>query len=97
MLQVARYLLKNYNRVHRESKKPLPETVAYLKDVMNPEISTIDTEEIEDLRNPELLLKAYRITSSFRIKKAAEKILLGITSGMDLKKTWDEHSGLELV
>ena len=44
MLQVARYLLKNYNRVHRESKKPLPETVAYLKDVMNPEISTIDTE-----------------------------------------------------
>ena len=97
MLQVARYLLKNYNRVHRGSKKPFAKTVAYLKDVMNTDNPTLDSDNPEDLRKPKNLIQAFITNSCFRIKKAGEKILLGLTSGMDMKTTWDEYAGIELL
>jgi hypothetical protein len=97
MLQVARYLLKNYNRVHRGSKKPLAETVSYLTHAVNLDAQPLDTDDPAQIRNIENLLKVYINNSCFRIKKAGEKILAGVTSGMDMKKTWDEHAGIELV
>jgi hypothetical protein len=41
MLQVARYLLKNSNRVRKGSKKPLGQSVGYLKK-LEEEIFTLD-------------------------------------------------------
>ena len=41
MLQVARYLLKNLNRVQRGSKKNLGESVEYLKK-LEEEVYTLD-------------------------------------------------------
>ena len=32
-----------------------------------------------------------------KIKKAGQKLLQGVTSGIEMKKTWDEFAGLELV
>lgn len=94
MLQVARYILKCYNRVHRGSSKPLASTVAYLRTEGN---FILDTEDQATLRNPDILIKTFINNSCYRIKKAGEKILSGVTGGMDMKKTWDEHSGIELV
>lgn len=45
MLQVARYLLKNYNRVHRGSKKPLAETVSYLTHAVNLDQKPFDSSD----------------------------------------------------
>ena len=46
MLQVARYVLKSYNRVHRGSKKPLGKTVAYLKYSLDLEgMKSLDTDD----------------------------------------------------
>jgi hypothetical protein len=96
MLQVARYLLKNYNRVHSKSKKPLGKTVSYLSHVLE-SYQPVDTDNPDELRNPEILLKIYVNNSCFRVKKAGEKLLAGVTGGADMKRTWDEMAGLELV
>ncbi len=46
MLQVARYLLKNYNRLHRGSKKPLGEAIAYLQHITSDENYTLETDDL---------------------------------------------------
>jgi hypothetical protein len=46
------------------------------------------------LKNPELLINIFVKNSCVRAKKASEKILEGVTRGVDMKKTWDELSGI---
>jgi acyl-CoA oxidase len=93
MLQVARYLLKSFNRIQRGSKKPLGDSVSYLKS----ESFTLDTDDQNELRNSDNLIKAYINNSCQKVKKAGEKLLQGITGGLELKKTWDELAGIDLV
>lgn len=44
MLQVARFLLKNLNRIQRGSKKPLGQSVEYLKALQGDRF-TLDTQD----------------------------------------------------
>ena len=70
MLQVARYLLKSYNRLQRGSPKPLGDSVTYMRHLNDSEIYTLDTDDHEKLRNPDNIIKAYISNSCQRIKKA---------------------------
>ena len=51
MLQVARFLLKSYNRLLRGSKKSLGESVEYIKALEEP-CFTLDTDSHAELRKP---------------------------------------------
>lgn len=77
--------------------KPLGNSVKYFEHVTSPPF-TLNTEDKEILINPENIIKLYEQHSIERVKKATEKMREGVMDkGMQMKKTWDEYAGLELV
>lgn len=61
------------------------------------QLTILDTEDFDKLSNPEIIIKAFIKNSCVRAKKASQKLLEGVTRGVDMKKTWDEMSGIDLV
>mgnify|MGYP007104984604 CR=1 FL=1 len=70
MLQVARYLIKTYNRIQRGSKKIIGVSVQYMKHLEKQTKFTLNTDDNAPLREPEDLMKVYINNSCYRIKRA---------------------------
>ena len=94
LLQTARYLLKNYNRLNKN--KELTPMTKYMQEhngILEQKLEA-NGEQLVTVDNIEKILI---FNSLFRVSLVAKKFMIYVINKMDAKVVWDQKVGIKLV